>query len=240
MKIGGWQKVSLVDYPDAISAVIFVTQCNFRCPFCFNSDLVLGKLPLIRSNKVIDFLKKRKKVLDGVVISGGEPTLQPDLPEFIKKIKRLGFKIKLDTNGAKPKVLENLIKKNLLDYVAVDFKTTLEDYPKVTKAKIKDLEARIKKTLDILSDSGVDFELRTTVVPTIHDKKVLLKMAKDLKSITENCKLKIENCRWYLQTFQPKNCLNPKFNKLKPYSKMEMEEFLKRVKKIIPQTELRE
>ena len=237
MKIGGLQKVSLVDYPDVIAAVIFVTGCNFRCPFCFNKDLVLGKLPLIRSTKVIDFLKKRKRVLDGVVISGGEPTLQPDLEDFIRQIKKLGFKIKLDTNGAKPEVLQKLIKKHLLDYVAVDFKTILEDYPKITKSNIVNLGAKIKKTLEILASSGVDFELRTTVVPGIHDKEILVEMAHQINQlVTHNS----QPTNWFLQTFQPKTCLNPKFTKIKPYSKIEMDKFLTVVKKIIPQTKLRE
>ncbi|MFZ5366063.1 MAG: anaerobic ribonucleoside-triphosphate reductase activating protein [Patescibacteria group bacterium] len=237
MKIGGFQKVSLLDFPAHLSAIVFVKGCNFRCPFCFNRDLVLGNLPTIFEGKIFSFLKKRKKVLDGVVITGGEPTLQPDLEKFIKKVKKIGYEVKLDTNGALPEILKNLIKKKIIDYLALDFKAPLNfSYSQITNYKLQ--ITNIKKSIKLILQSGIPFELRTTVVPGIHNKKTLVLMAKQLRQIT-NYKLQITNLKWFLQEFQPKTCLDPEFEKIRPYSKIEMEKFLKAVKKIIPAVELR-
>jgi len=235
MKIVGYLKTSLIEWPGKISSVIFVPGCNFACPFCHNANLVdpkkIKKLTIISEKEILADLKKREKWIDGVVITGGEPTLQSDLTDFLQKIKKLGFLTMIQTNGSQPEVIRNLLIRKLVDYLTLDLKGDFKNYQKFTG--VKNYTPEVKKSLKIISDSGIDFELRTTVVPTIHNEKVLLKMAKDLKSI-------IENCRWYLQTFQPKNCLSPKFNKIKPYSKMEMEGFVKAVSKIVPGTKLRD
>lgn len=234
MKIGGLQKVTLIDFPASIAAIVFVNGCNFVCPFCFNRDLVLGNLPTISQRSVLSFLKKRKKVLDGVVITGGEPILQPDLEQFIRKAKRLGYKVKLDTNGALPAIIQKLLKKNLLDYVALDIKAPLDE--KYAPAiGLEEFEPKIIiESLKLLLRSKVPFELRTTVVPGIHDKKSLVKMAKQLRKAVGRRKIP-----WFWQNFQPKNCLDPGFEKRKPYKKEKLEKFLKTAKRYYSETELR-
>lgn len=242
MKIAGYLKISLIEWPGKIASVIFVPECNFRCPFCHNADLVdpLRAKRLKNYNyseqSIFAYLKKRKKLVDGVVVSGGEPTLQPDLPEFLEKIHALGFETMVETNGSKPLIIHNLIIRKLVNYIALDFKAPLgEKYAQAIG--LKDFDPKIWiKSFSLILKSKIPFELRTTVVPGIHNKKALLKMARQIK------KFAIRNSQlnnWYLQNFQPKNCLNPKFNKLKPYSKIEMEEFLGAVKKIIPGAKIR-
>lgn len=234
MRIGGFQKVTLVDFPAHIAAIVFVKDCNFRCPFCFNRDLILGSLPTISQPSILSFLKKRKKVLDGVVLTGGEPTIQPDLEKFIRKIKRLGYKVKLDTNGALPDVLERLIKKKLIDCVALDFKAPFdEDYAQVIGRKEFD-PGIINASIRLLLKSKIPFELRTTIVPKLHDKKVLLKMARQLRKIANKRKVK-----WFLQDFKPVTCLDPEYEKRKSYNQEKMAEFLKAVRRYIPEAELR-
>ncbi len=234
MKIGGLQKVSLIDFPGSIAAIVFIKGCNFVCPFCFNRDLVLSNLPTISQRSILAFLKKREKVLDGLVITGGEPTLQSDLEDFIRKIKKLGYRIKLDTNGALPLVIQKLLKKNLLDYVALDVKAPLDErYASAIGKKEFDSSA-IRETISLLLKSKIPFELRTTVVPGIHDKKTLLRMAKQLKKTVGSKKI-----NWFWQDFQPQNCLDPKFEKIKPYKKEELERFLKAAKRHYFEVELR-
>lgn len=223
MKIVGYLRTSLIEWPRNISSVIFVPGCNFRCPFCHNADLVdpkkLKKLPLISEKEVLTDLKKRKKWIDGVVVTGGEPTLQPDLAKFLKKLKNLGFLIMIQTNGSKPAVIQDLISRKLVDYLTLDIKGDFKNYQNFTG--VKNCASEVEKTLKIIGTSGVDFELRTTVVPGIHDSKILLEIARE-----------IGNYRWYLQNFQPKNCLDPKFKKIEPYSGEELTELLRKIKKL--------
>ncbi len=234
MKIGGLQKVTLIDFPASIAAIVFIKGCNFACPFCFNRDLVLDNLPTISQRTVFSFLKKRKKVLDGVVLTGGEPTLQPGLEQFIKKIRSLGYKVKLDTNGSLPEVTQKLLKKNLLDYAALDIKAPLGgEYAKAIGKKEFNPEAIIE-TIKLLLKSKIPFEFRTTIVPGIHDKKTLIKMAKQLKKVVGRRKIP-----WLWQNFQPQNCLDPEFEKKKPFKKEKLEEFLKAAKKHYSEIELR-
>jgi len=234
MKIGGFQKVTLVDFPAHIAAIVFVKECNFRCPFCFNRDLILGDLATISQRSILSFLKKRKKVLDGVVITGGEPTIQPDLEKLIRKIKKLGYKVKLDTNGALTDVLQRLIKRKLVDYVALDFKAPFDEvYAKAIGKDEFDSEPIIA-SIKLLLKAKIPFELRTTVVPRIHDKRILLKMARQLKKIVGRRKIK-----WFLQDFKPVTCLDPKYEKKKPYSQKQTEKFLKAARRYFPEVELR-
>jgi len=234
MKIGGLQKVTLIDFPASIAAIVFIKGCNFACPFCFNRDLVLGDLPTISQRTVLSFLRKRKKVLDGVVLTGGEPIIQLDLEQLIRKIRGLGYKVKLDTNGSLPEMIEKLLKKSLLDYVALDIKAPLdENYAKAIGRKEFD-PAVIVESIKLFLKFKVPFEFRTTIVPGIHDKKTLVTMAKQLKKVIGRRKIP-----WFWQNFQPKNCLEPKFEKKKPYKKEKLGEFLKAVKRYYPQVELR-
>lgn len=182
MLIAGLQKITLIDYPKKIATTVFLAGCNFRCPFCHNPELVF---PLgvgsgsISEKDFFYFLDSRKGRLDGVCITGGEPTLQKDLLHFIHKIKKRGFLVKLDTNGSRPDVLRRAFKEKLLDFVAMDVKNSLEKYEVTVGTKV-DLE-RIKLSVELIRNSGVDYEFRTTVAPKLHCSKDLLVIAKWLK-----------------------------------------------------------
>lgn len=180
MEILGLEKVSFVDYEGAICATIFTGGCNFMCPFCHNSSIVNKEQFVIDEEEVLAYLKDRRKLLDAVTISGGEPTLQKDLKDFIKKVKSLGYKVKLDTNGTFPLVVKDLIDENLLDLVAMDIKTCFDEYPLATGVKINWAD-KVKETLKILKQSNVKYELRTTLVNELHSERAIQKMKEDLK-----------------------------------------------------------
>ena len=182
MLLGGLQRMTLIDYPGKVAATVFTAGCNFRCPFCHNPELVIKSEFLVSPDdntlekEFFEFLKTRQGKLDGVCITGGEPTIQTDLIEFIVKIKKLGFAVKLDSNGTRPDVLKELLDKKLLDYVAMDIKSGLDNYENVCGIKM-DLE-RIKLSVDLVKNSGVDYEFRTTVVPGLHTVKEFEDVAK--------------------------------------------------------------
>lgn len=197
MKIKGYEKLSLVDYDLKISTTIFFGGCNFRCPFCHNSPLVLNPnvgddIPF---SEILDHLTKRKGMIDAVVFTGGEPTLVPNLKDLIKQVKELGFLIKLDTNGTNPDVVKDLIDEGLIDFVAMDIKNSLDKYDLTTGVKVN-LD-NIQKTINILMNSNIDYEFRTTVIKEFHTltdiKKIsiLLKGAKKMRIqkfiASENC-----------------------------------------------------
>lgn len=169
---------SLIDYPGKIVSTVFFNRCNFRCPFCHNPELALDKdsNDPIDPDEIIASLVKRKKWLDGVCITGGEPTLHKGLGEFISRIKNEGFLVKLDTNGTSPDIIKDLIDKKLLDYIAMDIKTHIDDYDRIAKVKVN--KAAIKKSVEIIKNSQIDYEFRTTVVPGYFDKNDLLKICK--------------------------------------------------------------
>jgi pyruvate formate lyase activating enzyme len=179
LKIKGFQKSSFIDYPDKISAVIFTGGCNFRCPYCHNSELVYNKSDSLESEEILDYLKKRKKYLDGVCISGGEPTLQKDLAGFIEKLKALDYLVKLDTNGTSPETVKELLDKSLIDYVAMDIKAPFSKYRSVVIEKT-DID-KIKETVEILKNSAIDYEFRTTICKELVTAKDILTIAKDLR-----------------------------------------------------------
>ena len=164
MKIAGFDKLSLLNYPDLVSCTIFTCGCNFCCPYCQNSQLVVNtnKTELIDENEVLEYLNLRKKVLDGVCITGGEPTIQKDLISFIEKIKKLGLKVKLDTNGSNPKVIKELLDNKLIDYIAMDVKTSFDKYNLITNREVDLLD--IAESIKLIKESNIDFEFRTTVV----------------------------------------------------------------------------
>jgi pyruvate formate lyase activating enzyme len=213
MVIGGLQKLTLIDYPGRLAATVFLSSCNFRCQWCYSAELVLpekiNNQPKIAESELFDFLKEKKGLIEGVVICGGEPTLQKDLAGFIKKIKNLGYSVKLDTNGSNPVMLKKLLTGKLIDYVAMDIKGISHDFQK-----------EIEKSVELLKGSGIDFEFRTTVVPTVHKKEDFLKIAKWIGG---------ENVKYYLQQFRPEKTLDPSFEKIKPYS----ENYLVSIKKAI-------
>ena len=164
MQIGGFQKFSLIDYPGQIASVIFTRGCNFRCPFCHNSELVEPSLfqEQVSSEDVLDFLRKRQGYLDAVVITGGEPTLQADLLDFMRTLKNMGYLVKLDTNGSNPLVLEQVIKNRLADYIAMDIKSSFSRYSEAAGVKVD--TADIKKSISLIIHSGLQHEFRTTMV----------------------------------------------------------------------------
>ena len=167
--ISGLQKMTLLDFPGKVACTVFLQGCNYRCPFCHNSDLLPGKgEPLMTRQELIGFLKKRQGLLDGVCISGGEPTLSPDLPELLRAIKSLGFAVKLDTNGSRPQILKKLVAEGLVDYVAMDVKNSPQRYAETVGLTRFDL-GPTEESLRYLIDGTVDYELRTTVVRPLHD-----------------------------------------------------------------------
>lgn len=177
MIIAGFNKTTLLDYPGLVAATVFTNGCNFRCPFCHNGNLVLGTsaLYVYPEQEVLSVLEKRKNVLQGVCISGGEPTLQADLCDFITKCKEMGYRVKLDTNGYRPDVLKNLLDAGLLDYVAMDIKNTKEKYALTVGNSSLDL-SKIEESVSLIMASGIDYEFRTTVVKELHSMDDMMKI----------------------------------------------------------------
>ena len=191
MRISGFNKLCLLDYPEKIACILFTSGCNYKCSFCQNSTLIDSNESLIDEKEIFDFLEKRKNILDGVVISGGEPTIQKDLKEFIIKVKKLGFKVKLDTNGSNPKILKELLDEELLDYVAMDIKDVLNNYYKITGVKLVKVD-NVEKSIELLKNSKIDFEFRTTVIKEYHD----------IRKLEKICKLVGKENKYYLQNFE--------------------------------------
>lgn len=167
MEFGGFQRLTLLDYPGKVACTLFTRGCNFRCPFCHNASLVEGGGERISDESVLSYLKKRQGILEGVCISGGEPLLHAELAEFIRKVRELGYCVKLDTNGYFPDRLAELIGEGLVDHVAMDIKSSLERYPAVSGVADLDL-SRIKRSIDMLMSSGISYEFRTTVALGLH------------------------------------------------------------------------
>ncbi|MDP1759901.1 MAG: anaerobic ribonucleoside-triphosphate reductase activating protein [Candidatus Woesebacteria bacterium] len=222
MIIGGLQKFSLIDYPGKISAVVFLSGCNFRCGFCHNPELVLPELLKIQSQidekDFLNFLKDRRGKLDGVCITGGEPTIWQDLPEFIAKIKDLGFLVKLDTNGTSSEMVKKVIDLNLVDHFAIDIKNSPEKYKESVNANVS--IAEIEKTLKVIVARGIPLELRTTVVPELINKEDFVKIKEWLEDLEVLEKVSL----YAIQQFRPLKTLNKDFEKIKPYSEEELKE----------------
>lgn len=228
MRIYGLNKTTLLDYPEHVAATIFLGGCNFRCPFCHNKDLVLmqGKQVSIDKEEVLSFLKKRKGILSGVCISGGEPTLEPELKTFIADIKELGYLVKLDTNGYRPEVIDALLDGKLLDYIAMDIKNCLGEYGKSIGIEGVDTD-RIKESIGCIMNSGIAYEFRTTVVRELHTKEGMLAIGKE-----------IEGARaYFLQEYrESEGVIAPGFH---PCERSEMEEMAGLIKPYVPNTALR-
>lgn len=223
MKIGYFNKFSLIDFPGKISCIVFTIGCNFRCPYCHNPELVLHKFfpkPIIEKD-FFNFLKKRKGKLEGVVITGGEPLLQNDILDFLDKIKSMGFLVKLDTNGSFPEILEKAIMKNLLDYIAMDIKAPFDLYPLITQVKV-DIQ-KIKKSIDLIMNSGISYEFRTTVVKNLLKPKDIIKIAHQIKG----AKL------YVLQKFVSQKAIDKEILIQDTYSDEKFEEIKKNVLKYV-------
>lgn len=228
--IKGIQKTSLIDYPGKVAATIFVGMCSFRCPFCYNKDLVVGYdgLPSIKEKEVIDYIESKRKWFDGVCISGGEPTMHKELPSFIKKIKERGFLVKLDTNGSNPEMLNELINDKLVDYVAMDIKAPLERYDEVVRVKANKKD--IQSSVDILKQGRVDYEFRTTAVPGLFSKEDAEKIGQWLKG----------SKRFFIQQFRPdKKTIDSAYSSKKPFEEDMLKEIRVILKKYISRVEIR-
>jgi len=227
MKIKGLQKQTLIDYPGKIACTIFTFGCNFRCSYCHNPELIVDDgRPEIKDDDIIEFLKERKGFLDGVCITGGEPTLNKDLPEFISKIKRLGFSVKLDTNGTDPEMLKELIDKKLIDYVAMDIKAPLNFYELIVNAKVNKND--IQKSIDLIRKIK-DYEFRITVVPGLFDENHARMIGEWLKG----------SKRFYIQQFRGIKNLDKSFEGKKPFTEEELERFCIVMKPYFEKCEIR-
>ena len=226
MKISGLQKLTLLDYPGKMACTVFTYGCNFRCGFCHNALLVTEEnSDNISEDEFFAFLRKRQGILDGVCISGGEPTLQKDLAEFIGKIKALGYSVKLDTNGSSPAVIKHLIEEGLVDYIAMDIKNSLAKYSLTCGCEVDtDL---IKESVRIIKESGIDHEFRTTTVREYHS-------AEDFEAVADWLE---GQSRYFLQRFEDSGNLIG--DNLSPFTKEEMTDFADIVSKKLPNTAIR-
>lgn len=222
MRIGGLQKISLLDYPNKLSAIIWTVGCNLKCPYCYNKQLITGEnIDIIKEEDIFKFLKKRKEKLEAVSITGGEPLLNKDIFNFIHKIKKLGYLIKIDTNGTFPDRLKNLIDQKIVDYISMDIKAPKNKYNILTGRNIK--IDNIQKSVDIIKNFSKEYEFKTTIVPSFLDINDIIEIAKWLKGAKQ----------FYLQQFKkdtdllskeleniepfPKEYLIETINKIKPY-----------------------
>lgn len=228
MEIHGFQKTTLLDYPEHVAATVFTGGCNFRCPFCHNGSLVLHPKgqPLISEEEVLSYLKKRLGVLEGVCVTGGEPTLQKGLAEFLGKLKGLGYLVKLDTNGSNPQVLEELMKAGLLDYVAMDVKASWDHYEAAVGIKGFD-PSPVRASIGLLKACDISYEFRTTVVKGIHT----LEEFEEIGRMLEGCQA------YYLQGFQESGDMIGEG--CSTFSKEEMEKMAHRARKYIHKVMLR-
>lgn len=228
IKISGLQKLTLLDYPEHTACTLFVPGCNFRCPYCHNSELLGGDVEFYDEAEIFSYLKKRKGILEGVCITGGEPTLYSDLDRLIRDIKALGYAVKLDTNGFMPDRLSALIDEGLLDYIAMDIKNSPERYAETAGLYTADFDIdRIQRSIAIIKNSGVDYEFRTTVVTELFDDA----------SIAGAAKLIAGAKRYFLQAFVMRDTVPSKT--LTPPQSVVMHRYLDIVKRYVPNAAIR-
>jgi len=227
MIIGGLQKVTLVDYPGKLACTVFLSGCNFRCPFCYSKELVIPEEikshPQISEKQFFDFLNEKKGLLEGCVLCGGEPTVCGDeLIEFARKIKEEGFLVKLDTNGTNPKVIKKMIEKGVVDYIAMDIKTPLNKEKYIIGSGIVEIDIEnIKESIKIIKNSGIDYEFRSTIVPGIHTKEDIIQMAKDIAPAN----------KYYLQGFRgEKGTIDDRLSSVKPFDDKLLKEIGEEIK----------
>ena len=232
MLIKGLQKLTLLDFPEKMACTVFTFGCNLRCPFCHNASLVLTERAddtCIPEEEFFSFLQKRRGILEGVCITGGEPTLQPDLPAFIRKVRELGFAVKLDTNGARPAMLKSLVSEGLLDYVAMDVKNSLALYPETVGISTFDTTP-IEESMDFLLEGHVPFEFRTTLVKGLHTSESVAEIGKRLAG-TE---------RFFLQTFEDSgDLIDGGDSGLASFTPAETEALLRILRGYVPNAQIR-
>ncbi len=230
IRIGGLEKVSLLDYPGKVSTIIFTYGCNLRCEFCHNPELVIydfNEKVQVTEDFLFDYLKKRKGIIDAVVITGGEPLIYDDIGEFIQEIKQLGLLVKLDTNGFFPEKLKELIELGILDYIAMDVKYKPKDYVKVTDDE--DALKKIKRSIKLIKESGIDYEFRTTYVKKIHK----IEDSEEIASLIKNAK------KYYIQNFRPGKTLNPTLDISNSFKEDELNKILLNAKKYVKNSQIR-
>ena len=209
MNFSGFLKTDLLNYPGKVASTVFTYGCNFRCPYCHNYEFVVGgQKESYSEESVLQYLEKRRVMLEGVAVSGGEPTLHAELPDFMRRVKELGLMVKLDTNGSRPEVLEALLSERLLDYVAMDIKTSLEKYPMLGYSDT----ANIERSIEILKNSGIDFEFRTTCPKSIVSEEVFPAIQK-----------LVGTSKWVLQIFNPRYTLEESYHNEEGYTREELE-----------------
>lgn len=228
VKVHGFNKLTLLDYPGRLACTIFLGHCNFRCPFCHNAGLVLDpeNEPVIPIEEILGTLKKRKGILDGVCITGGEPTVHKKLPEFIQQIKKMDYSVKLDTNGTNPQMVQDMVKAGLVDYVAMDIKNAPDKYGETAGIARVHLEA-VNETVEFLKSGKVDYEFRTTVTRELHKKEDFLKIRKWLSG----------SRRYFLQAYkESEQVIHPVYSS---YSREQLENFRQLLLEEISQVEIR-
>ena len=235
MQVKNWVQMTLADYPHKIAASLFCGGCNFRCPNCHNRDLVLApdRQPDVPLDEIWAFLESRVGLLDGVAISGGEPTLQPDLIPFALRVRALGYAVKLDTNGYRPRVLRRVLEQGAADYVAMDVKAPLSKYALAAGVDVD--TARVEQSIDLLIESGLACEFRTTVVPGLLDEPDIGEIAADL---ARRCGASCE-VRYYLQQFVPRNTLDPAMLERVPYRPDRLRAMADLARQWLPHVDLR-
>jgi len=234
MEIKGFIDVSFSDWDGKVSSVVFVPKCNLRCPFCYNKTLVLNSetMPTIARERIMKYLEANRKWIDGIVITGGEPTTHKDLPTLCSELKRMDYQVKVDTNGTNPTMIHSLIENHLVNYIALDLKAPLSEteYSKASGINPAGFLDQITEAIQILLGGKVDYEFRTTLVPKLHRRKDVEKICQAIKG----CK------KYALQNFKSDvETIDPRFQGLKPFSQTQMEAFFKVARKIVPNTVLR-
>lgn len=231
MKIKGFIRSSFIDWDGKITSVLFLPQCNLRCPMCHNYGLFLhpeeyDDVPL---QQIDEYLNKHKDFIDGVVLTGGEPTLHKDLEDLIRHFRQMGLAVKLDTNGYNPQVLETLLNADLVDYIAMDIKAPLtkEKYEQSTGISI-DL-TKIKQSIDLIKESGVDYEFRMTVIPSFHTMDDIKQVAQDISGVK----------RFVIQQFNPENTLDESLHNVEPYERAQLDEFAQQLDDEIEEVKIR-
>lgn len=230
VKIKGIQKLSTIDYPGRLACILFTGGCNFRCKYCHNPELIPlenAEMETISEEAVLDFLEQRRGKLDGVSITGGEPTLHRDLPELIRKIKDSGFLVKLDTNGTNPEMVERLIREGLVDYWAMDVKQVPEKYEALTGFGKVEL---LRKSMKLIMGAGVEYEFRSTILADEHSKADLVGMAKMIEGAE----------RYYLQNFRPGETLDPAYAEKRGFTPAELKELCEAVRPYVKKCEVRD